>query len=74
MNNESILKIAGQTLDQGRNFNNKITRSTDQELIDFAIKIEMKTRESVANWLRNNYQDAGNIASICEKIEERGND
>lgn len=72
MKNEEILKIARDTLDQGLYFGKgKITRSTDDELIRFAFKLELEIRKRLSDWLRNNYQDAGSISDICDHIMDQ---
>jgi hypothetical protein len=72
MRNEEILKIAGETLDQGLYFGKgKITRATDDEIIRFAFKLEMQIRKRLSEWLLNNYQSAGSISDICDHIMDQ---
>ena len=71
MNNEKILSVARQTLDQGLYFGNgRVTRSIDSELLTFARNIEYETINTAIEWLRNNYQEYQNIASLCDAMLE----
>lgn len=73
MRDEEVLKLAGQTLDQGLYFGKgKITRATDDEILGFSFKLQMEIRKRISDWLRNNYHDAGNISDICDKIVDIG--
>lgn len=69
MTNEKILIVARRTLDQGLYFGTgRITRSIDSELLTFARNIEYETINTSIEWLRNNYQDYENIASLCDAM------
>lgn len=69
MNNMQILDLAGKTLDQGLYFGKgRITRAIDSEIIAFAKQVELDATKRIVEFVRNNYQDHANIASLCDAM------
>lgn len=63
MKDNEVLEIAKNTLESDSYH--------EDEVLNFAFKLEMKIRSRLSNWLLNNYQSAGSISDICDHIMDQ---